>query len=449
MEQTTRPPNLAFSVQRARQFYTRFNALPLYEHCHGVFQRASREKIIDGESVKHSKDDAEGSRLAWFHSIVAETMLYHVVDADKLIAGGVDLSFLKEGHPLLNPAIHAELSAFSRLTQLDREGAPTSEYGPVLNNGPAPRALLTKLADYAVTHNTEDRTPGHISHHQSPLFRMYSSKADAKKRLEMDAKAGEKIYASVAELFGFPLLAGDILKHAYRINHQVIHDHVVGMIEKERTEGRLGATQTIARRLARVLRKTLTDSGFEVQVVPRLEKHEGKMMRKFYKQMVKRHDELPATYSPPLEEFMATSIREYSLSSINDAVALKVILDGFNGKPIDVMPEDQKATVIQAALDMVTVQLKILQIVEGYIHTYSSLNKNNGYIAHHFDAKPTLHGTLLPLEVQVKTRAWDDIASHGKAAHYYYIGGDPAFIELVSNTYHDIIYRRQNGDNGR
>jgi hypothetical protein len=449
MEQTTRPPNLASSVQRARQFYARFNALPLYEHCHGVFQRASREKVIDGEPVKHFKDDADGNKLAWFHSIVAETMLYHVVDADKLVAGGVDLSFLKEDHPLLNPDILTELEAFSRLTELDRKGASASEYAPVLNQGPAPRALLTKLADYAVTHNTEDRTPGHISHHPSPLFRMYSSKTDAKKRLEMDAKAGERIYASVAELFGFPLLAGDILKHAYRINHQVIHDHVVGMIEKERAEGRLGATQTIARRLARVLRRTLKDSGFDVEVVPRLEKHEGKIMRKFYKQLVERHKALPLAYNPPLEEFTASTIREYTLSSINDSVALKVILDGFNGRQIDAMPEAEKAKVINAALSMVTVQLEVLQIVEGYVHTYSLLNKKNGYLAHHLDAKPTLHENVLPLEVQVKTRAWDDIASHGKAAHYYYIGGEPAFIELVSSAYHDIIYRKQNGDNGR
>jgi len=449
MEPTTRPPNLASSVQKARQFYTRFNALPLYEHCHGVFQRASREKVIDGESVRYFKDDAEGHKLAWFNSIVAETMLYHVVDADKLIGGGVDLSFLKECHPLRNPDIRAELTTFSRLTHLDRTGAPADDYGAVLNNGHAPRALLARLTDYAVTHNTEDRTPGHISHHPSPLFRMYSSKADAKKLLEMDAKAGERIYAPVAELFGFPRLAGDIFKHVYRINHPVIHDHVVEMIEKERVEGRLGATQTIARRLARVLRKTLKASGFDVEIVPRLEKHEGKIMKKFRKQLVERHEALPVSYNPVLEEFIAASVGGYTFSSLNDAVALKVILDAFNGRQIDAMPEDQKAAVIQAALDMVTVQLKILHLVEGYAHVYSFLNKKNGYIAHHFDAKPTLHDNLLPLEIQVKTRNWDDIASHGKAAHYYYIGGDPAIIDLVSKACHEIIYRRQNGDNGR
>ncbi|MDD5172216.1 MAG: hypothetical protein PHF60_04240 [Candidatus ainarchaeum sp.] len=449
MDLITRPPNLAISVQRARQFYTHFNAPPLYEHCHEVFQRASREGMIDGGPLKRFKDDEEGSKLASFHSTVAESMLYHVVDADKLIGGSVDLSFLKEGHPLLDPVVRAELEVFSRLTELDRQGAPTSEYASVLNNGPAPRALLTKLADYAVTHNTEDRTPGHISHHQSPLFRMYSSQADAAKRLKMDAKAGERIYASVAELFGFPLLAGDILKHAYRINHQVIHDHVVGMIEKERAEGRLGATQTIARRLARVLKRTLRDSGFNVEVVQRLEKHEGKIMRKFYKQLAQRHKALPTSYTPSLEEFIAENIREYSLSSINDPVALKVIIDGFNGKQIDALPDADNARVIKAALDMVTVQMEILQIVEGYVPTYTLLRKNNGYTAHHLDAKPTLHDNTLPLEVQVKTRAWDDVASHGKAAHYYYLGGDPEFIELVSSAYHDIIYRKQNGDNGR
>ncbi|NYZ74322.1 hypothetical protein H0O00_04210 [Candidatus Micrarchaeota archaeon] len=449
MEQLTRPPNLTSSVQRARQFYTRFKALPLYEHCHGVFRRAAEEGIIEGEQIKQVRSDEAGRKLAWFHSIIAETMLYHVVDAGKLVGGAVDLSFLKEDHPLLNSDIRTELGVFSRLTELDRIGAPASDYGTVLNNDHAPRALLARLTDYAVTHNTEDRTPGHISHHPSPLFRMYSSKADAKKRLEMDAKAGEKIYAPVAELFGFPLLAGDIFKHVYRINHPVVHDHVVEIIAKEQAEGRLGATQAIARRLVKVLRRTFTDSGFDVEVVPRLEKHEGKTMRKFYNQLVDRHKALPSSYSPPLEEFVASTIREYTLSSLNDTVALKVILDNFNGRQVDAMPEEQKLEVIQAALDMVTVQLNILKIVEGYAHRFDPQNKKNGYIAYHFDAKPIGRDNLLPLEVQVKTRVWDDIASHGKAAHYYYIGGDPAFIELVSNAYRDIIHRKQGSDNGR
>lgn len=445
MELKSTTPNLRSSVALARSFYKRLDAMPLYDHCHRVFTRASQE-IFDKEAEPRPEDE---EKRTLFNSTIADIALYHVVDSNKLAEHAPGLSFLPAHHPLLGNSLQRELAVFSALTRLDREQGATEKYPEIINHGPAPLALLARLADYAVTHKTEDRTPGHISHHQNPLFRMYSSLTDARRCLENEALAGEGIYAPVAERFGFPNLAGDILKHAYRINHNEVFSHVSALMDAERAKGHLRATQTVARRLCRAVRKTFTEAGFEVEVIPRLEKHEGKVMRKFFRLIMDSYRALDKDIRPEAPEFVSLELPGYTLSSINDPVAIKVILDRFNGKSIDDMPEAEKSEVLRIALFIVTVQLRLLRVNEGYSYKYTRVQKENGYRAHHFDARPITDGRLLPMEVQVKTREWDNIASHGKAAHYYYIGGDPHFIEMIGKAYHDIIYRRGNGENAR
>jgi hypothetical protein len=367
---------------------------------------------------------------------------------DDVFRGRVSIACgFQEDHPLRNPGLLKELEVFCRLTELDRKEASPSEYEDVLNNGRAPLALLARLADYAVTHNTEDRTPEHISRMPSPLFRMYSSNEHASQCLEAEAKAGERLYAPIAELFGYPSLAGDILRHAYRINHEVIHGHVESMFEDGQMLEQLHTTQALARKLARRIRRTLAETGFKAEVVLRPEKHKGKVMRKF---MLDLKEKFGKKGKGPdrFDDFIAAHIGEYDMGSLNDPVALKVILDSFLGKDINTMDGHEKRDTIRVALGVVRLNLRILKMVEGYTYKYDYKEKKNGYKAHHYDSHPSWENGKLPIEVQVKTREWDDLASHGKAAHYYYIGGDERFIDMVAGAYQDIIHRRYNGGNG-
>lgn len=444
MEEKRQPPNLQSSVHRARDFYRRCNALPLYDHAHRVFKRAVDEKIVEGRPITDYQDNPE---RAWMNSIIGESILYHVIKNSSLplIRGGQIMLplTLGDGHPLRNDRILKELDVFSELTRLDRRGAEPEEYEPLLNNGRAPLALLARLADYAVTHKTEERTPEHVSE-SGPLisiFRMYDSMQHAEQCLKMDAAAGERLYAPIAELFGYPELAGDILRHAFRINHPVIHAHVMEIYEDPQVQEQLRITQAIARRLARRLKENLKKNGFDVRITLRHVKHEGKAMRKFLKELRERHSELEEGKRPPLEEYVHGNVFGLSLGSINDPVALKVVLDSFMGQPIDKMKAKEQREIIKMARMAVNFHLAVIRQAEGYSFRHTFVNKDNGYKAHHYDSRPIIENGKLPIETQVKTREWDEIASHGKAAHYYYIGGEKRFIDTVANAYHEIIHR--------
>jgi (p)ppGpp synthase/HD superfamily hydrolase len=75
------------------------------------------------------------------------------------------------------------------------------------------------------------------------------------------------------------------------------------------------------------------------------------------------------------------------------------------------------------------------------------LDKENGYRGFHFDTVSESGNPLraLPFEIQVKTPEWSDIANHGKAAHYYYLGGDTDFVDMIKASYNDIIRRDEGG----
>jgi hypothetical protein len=432
-------------VQQSRNFYNRCGAMPLYDHSHRVFKRGKKVKIVEGEHISNFSSDP---KRAWMNSLLGQISLLHVVDYDSLMrvlrGSSPERLLIPEDHPLRDKGLQSELAVFSRLTELDREEASPNEYELVLNNGQAPLALLARLADYAVTHLTEDRTSQHISSIKSPLFRLYSSTRHADSCLKADAKAGERLYAPIAELFGYPSLAGDILRHAYRINHSLVYAHVTSLFEDEAVQGQLHETQVLARKLKRNLKDVLKASGFQAQIDFRQQKHEGKVMRKFFLHLQDRF-ERQGEDSLPFQDFVSAHIDDYTLSSINDPIALKVILDSFRGKELSSMEEHEMKEVMKVALAAVRLNLRILRLTEGYKHKYDFKEKKNGYRAHHYDSSPSYENGKLPIEVQVKTKEWDEIASHGKAAHYYYIGGDTEFIDMVAGAYHDIIHRKNGG----
>jgi hypothetical protein len=435
------PPNLQSSVQRARHFYRRCNAMPLYDHVHRVFRRSVQSKIVEGEAIANFAIEPE---RAWMNSIIAEVDLYHVLARSvipQLREGTARLGFeLPEDHPLRSKAVLHEMETFCRLTALDRQGASREDYEKILNNGQAPLALLARLADYAVTHDTEDRTPQHVDL-SGNLFRMYDNMAHAEACLKMDAMAGEQYYAPIAELFGYPSLAGDIIRHAYRINHPMVHAHVIDLYEDGQALENLHLTQNIARRMKKRISRMLKEAGFDARIVPRMKKNRGKVMRKFYREIQGQHGKLDERTRPPLHGFIEQTIPNYDLTSINDPVALKVVLERFQGREIDGMPEKEMKKVIALARGIVMINLGLLELSEGYKYKHTFVVKDNGYKAHHYDARPGQPNGKLPIEIQVKTKEWDDIASHGKAAHYYYIGGDSKFIDMIAKAYHKIIYR--------
>ena len=435
------PPKLQSSIQTARSFYARHNALPLYEHARNVLKRAQEHRIVEKDIIEKHGKNIKRARL---NSILAETILYHPVRT-KALDSGVELP-----DALTNEDVRRELMTFNALNDLNRRGAPLSEYVPLLNNGPAPLATLVMVGDYAVTHSQDTDLENYIKPDGHPIFRMYSSRKEALELLRMDAKSGEKLWAPIAELLGHPPLAGDILEHAYEVKYPDIHSFVNEKLRNEEMQEKLDITRNIAKSLARRLNKSIKGAGFEVEVIPRLEKHGGKIMRKVRKKMQKFHEKREGEdMNLELDEFIERHLHKFDLIKLHDLVALRVIVNKFGGREIDKMEEKDKELAIQMAVGYIESNITALRLTSEseFAYDIEYVNKESGYEAVHIDAQPVNGTNSVRFEVQLRTIRQHWIAEEGGAAHWMYIGGDSKFGKVMKQLYHDIIYT-PNGEGG-
>lgn len=428
------PVKLEDSIARAKTFYGGHKALPLYEHCWLVLGKACSVGMVETKSISEAERDLS---RGWVNSDLAEIILYHVVEYERMRSSGIVLPY-----PLSEDKIHREIEIFSAITQLDRRCANLDEYAPLLNNGHAPLALLARIADYAVTHRMEDRLEGLVSLEGSPIYRMYETREEAREAMNAEAHAGEVLYAPAAELFGYPTLAGDILYHAYGVKHRAVYDHVISSIDTDFLDSRLVFTRSLVDNLAQVMEAHLSNLGFEAEVIPRPEKHKGKIMRKVLRMLASDYkNSKEQAEGMSADEYVAIKIRKFDLGTLNDLVALRVIVDKFQGREIDSM--EDKMVVMRFAVDAIRETIKPLlgNLLNGFNPVSTFNDKSNGYKAFHEDIEPVGDHRATRFEIQVKTREWHSVAEQGGAAHYYYLGGHPEFMNLIAEAYKHMIHQ--------
>lgn len=466
MAKLVKLPSMRSATLTARSFYTNCNALPMYEHCMDVMRVARRSRILEGHVITNPK---ESMRRRTANFVVGATILTHVIEHTKVMQNGC---ILPPG--FRSDEVTEENKNFCELTALERKGAPLNEFVPILNNGHAPLALLVKLADYAVTHNKANYLEGLVGTPSYPIFRTYKSREEAYRSYRSDAKAGELIYAPVAELFGYPLLAGTILRHSYAVTHPAIFRHVLKVLEDEIIQARIAVTQRMVKDLKNILKSAFASYGFDIDVEMRAVKSEGKLMRKVFRLLEEDFNSNPNTdkltaheIKRGMEKFVRRTVSKFQNERIHDWVALRVVIKRFNKKEIDSMDEGDKERLIGAfresdpeaeVLDSEKGLPLAVKIVNDAISTYAlatkmdfgdmrpqKKNKKTGYKAYHWDLEHQGHimstNLSLPFEVQLKTQEWHEIAEHGKAAHYYYVGGEPEFMDMIASAYKDIIHR--------
>ena len=435
----TLPPAQS-DIQSMRHFYSRIRALPQYDHCHEVYAKGAKVSIIEEDIVR---DRLETPERRWANVALRRLALCHVLDPEEIRQTSISLP-----SALRDDRVIEELEIFGRLSELERTGAPTSAYASVLNNGQPPLALLVKLADYAVTHQNEAQLVNFVSSGRRSLIRQYASVDEAQMVMKMDAKAGERIYAPIAELFGYPELAGDIFQHAFRINHPEIHEHVLGTMQDETMMARLARTQLLVSELAKVINNVLKACGFEAEVTVRKYKHDGKKMSKTLRHLTRDYEKSADRLHMSLDEYVRQNVRSFDFERFNDWVAVRAVVSMFKGRDVDALPYDEQKRVLELGLSCINNALDMLRLaykdlVGELIAKPQFWNKENGYRSHHIDVhsvrKDSVIG-LLPFEVQLRTAEWHEVAEHGKAGHYYYIGGEPAFVDMIVRTYHDILF---------
>ncbi len=440
---TGRPPSLQSIVHTGRNFYKKMDALPMYEHCLEVVEKAREVKMIKGSVIR-----GNDIQTAWLHAIPAINMIFHPIEYEKMKGSRFALP------PILHhEEIRRQIDLFCKIKELDRRGAPKKEYAEYLNNGDAPLAIMPIMTDFAVTHNDGKHMEAFISDEEHPLFRTYRSKAEIAESLKKEAIVGEGIYAKVAELFGHPTLAGDIFKHSFQINHENIHNYVLEKLAEERLQEKLDFTRNMVKELAKHIRATFKSLGFDVRVVPRMKKHEGKIMRKVRNKLSEIYAKSEYSKTMPLEEYVNKFVWDYDITHLNDLVAARVIIGKLGGREIDKMEQEDRQKAIKLAMDTIELNLKMLNTRPGinYHRHHEFKNNEKGYKAHHYDSEP-LAGTnedALRFEIQLKTEEWHRIAEEGGAAHCYYLGEeeDNKLVRMMARAYKEIIHVK-NGNGG-
>lgn len=431
-----KPPTLLKSVHTARAFFANHDLI-LYRHGHDVLNCAKMVGMVEPAVINHPRSNPS---RAWKNSVLAELMLYHTVDWGKLQRTTMPLP-----KPLTREDVRRELAVFSELTGLARRGAPASEHVHLLNDGEAPLALLAMMADQATTHMTAGKTIEFV-HTPSELFRYYLSDGEAESALRMSAGVGEKIYAPLAELFGYPTLAGAIFEHAYRVNHSAVYNAVTAQLADPNILSRMTESQKLISRLLRVLRSVLDGLGIEGEMHVRMAKHTGKVIRKVHRILSKRYEEDEMQDSLSLNEYISANAGTYDITRLTDLVAAKIVLDRIRGISIDSLPESQRIAITGMISEIIERQIRLMLFFTRAPETYIELfNKDNGYVSWHINAMLESQDPLVSFEIQVKTREWDDVAAHGKAAHFFYIGGESEFVEKIRGYYHELL-RMFNGN---
>jgi len=428
------PRKLQSNIQSFRSFYAKHDSLALYEHASHVLKRAQEHRIVEKDIIENP---GRSTYRAHLNSRLAVTMLAHPIKTEALNSG------IELPDALADDEAKRELITYNALNDLNRRGAPLSEYIPLLNNGPAPLATLVMVADYAVTHSQDTDLENYINPNGHPIFRMYSSRKEALELLRMDAKSGEKLWAPIAELLGHPPLAGDILEHAYEVNYPDIHSFVNEKLRNDEMQEKLDITRSIAKSLARRLNKSVKGAGFDVEVIPRLEKHVGKIMRKVRKKMQKFYDKREGEDEHlDLDEFIERHLHKFDLLKLHDLVALRVIVNKFGGREIDKMDEKDKKLAIEMAVGYIESNITALRLTSDseFAYDIEYVKKESGYEAVHIDAQPVNGTNSVRFEVQLRTTKQHWIAEEGGAAHWMYIGGDSEFGRIMKQLYHDIIY---------
>ncbi|HSB47023.1 MAG TPA: hypothetical protein VLD37_03345 [Candidatus Bilamarchaeum sp.] len=487
MVKTRALPSAQSDIQTMRHFYKSIGAMQQYKHCHEVLRTGAGSGIVDESVIRNPRESLERRKA---NLVLRRHHLIHSTDLEQVLAYKGDLPPALRDPDVLE--IHRD---FERLTLLERTGASTDSFSNVLNNGRRSLAILTKIADYSVTHDTENQLEGFIYDGKPSLIRRYASMEDAYESMRMDAKAGEKLYAPIAELFGYPQLAGNIFLHSFRVNHPEIYNFVLSSMREPTMHERMEWTQEIVREFSKTLGMILKSYGFEAEVTLRMEKHDGKKMNKILRllrddfrkteegsglmrlmeQAKERGDTiqfnaLSDAFNAACERYVRVKVTSFDFHRFNDWVAVRAVINRFRGTPIDELvgacpPGEQNggadgvditdAAKLANGFDFGPMRIAVRSIANAIqslgdlfgnsLGRYSSkvvyYNKPNGYRAIHFDTFPdTKDGNQpLPFEVQLKTREWSDVAEHGKAAHYYYIGGDSGFVDMIAKAYHDII----------
>lgn len=439
------PSTLKGSSIIARNFFKKHKQLILYEHGKRVLTYAKRTRMVNPDII--SRKVAADSETRNLHYVLSQVILYHTLNAEN-IEKNLDA---ERPQPLKLANVYSELEAFSRIISLIKSESfncdSVSRLAKLLDNGRPPKALLAILIDLAQSHADRATIDRFIAKENlaDSLFRHYASKEEANLTMKNIATFSESLFGQIAELFGYPSVSGDIFLQAYSVNHPAIYDFIVKFNESEQTKKRLNCTQTVMRKLKKIVSCTLKKLEVDAVIQIRLCKHLGKQMKKLAFKIAATEPDIIFPNGPDSQKHVErqkkvfVSLNPFEL--FNDLVAMRVVINKIKGKNMDELPEEEQKKISKNVKNMLVPIVKINSSLDGSPAIHEQFHdKDNGYKSWHLDIDPR-NDSMVKYEIQIRTKLWNKIATEGEAAHYLYVnmGNNEEFIHRIKKAYNEIV----------
>lgn len=314
-------------------------------------------------------------------------------------------------------------NAFDAFRENDLGRQDPATYGRLLETPSL--GLLARMVDL-----TQYGKDGQASEHElsglNPRTFYFFDQASGKTEYEHVALAAKKVYSPLADLFGYRKLAGDLMEIAYYNLHRGIHDTVLDTLATMRS--RIDATQEVMRDVVGELQLSLHEDGYKFQIIPRSNKHPGKVMEKAHRYSLRD----------------GQTIQQH-VSALHDLAAFTVVLHSRNGK---MLTQNHCADYAYVARKIVEITREIASLrkglTEGDLFTDMVSNpKPNGYQSYHVDMA-FQSAELVGLEAIVRNPRMHQYSERGGAAHYLYKGGGEE-ARTVERAYRDVKNAIENG----
>ncbi len=272
------------------------------------------------------------------------------------------------------------------------------------------------------------------------LFYVFNKKS-IKPEASHIAGAIRKVYFPLAEVLGYPQMAGDLICTSIFHSNLLVYTTVKEALDSFGNEVR-DTSLLFSNGVLPALKKELEKRGFEFEVTNRHSKHPGKVMEKVQRYL----GENGGMSKNKSEEEVKLSITD-QVRSLADLAAARIILISRNGTPIT---QNDLPTFREVAELIVQLTQNASQIHTSEITDNISKPKANGYQDFKVDLVFT-DPRLFRFEVILMTPSMYLYSEHGGAAHYLYkakLGGGNSATQVtqtVANAYGDVVRSLQNG----
>lgn len=404
------PRELQASIERWAAVYHRFGGQDAFAHPLRVLERAVDHNMVELPKIGDREIDPKQLNLK-----LANIILAHLFRCS--INNRADFPMEDFGR---HQMVVDGFATFNALRENDLHERDPSIYGRILRKPSL--GTLARCVDLAQYGPDTVKSEAELYDLDPTVF--YSFDPTTKMtEYEHAAHVGRMIYSPLADLFGYRVLAGDIMEMSYYHLNRKMYEEV--KLYLELLEANIEATHRLLNLVKLQLEAILKAQGYKFEIKVRTLKHPGKVMEKVDRYSRKDHESI-----------------EKHITALHDLVAFTVVLHSrkVGGKERIMSQNDieEYRNVASIIAGLVSSQAE-LRSNGDYEHLYTdriTKPKPNGYQSFHVDME-FADPKLVSLEGIVRSQRMHEYADRGGAAHHLFKGGG-TLTATIEQAYTDV-----------